>query len=190
MRGTFKLAHCKMIWLMKTFAWFAMLAVLLLLGMGAMSGLAAAELTVAQQLDMPEAAVGQSVTVTVMLLNMGGNGSEASVTPVLPYGIVTSMPYTQSLALSPGISAAVSYPIYAQTSGSYMIASLVSYTEDGLARTPIQIESPFSATGGEAPIAPGPEQMPGIEPQVEPMPALVPGDDSVPPSEDNGTAPA
>lgn len=172
-----------MVWLMKTFAW---LAIMLLLGVGANSGLAAAELTVAQQLDMPEAAVGQAVTVTVMLLNMGGNGSEASVTPVLPYGVVTSMPYTQSLSLYPGISAAVRYPISAQTSGSYTIASLVSYTEDGIQRTPIQIESPFSAIGDGAPAVPSwPDQGPFMEPEIVPE-----GDGSVPPSDDNGTAPA
>ncbi len=117
---------------------------LLLLGAGLFLGSATAELTASQNVP-PTANVGENVMVTVMLTYSGSNAAEASITPGLSPGLETSFPGGQT-ELYPGISAPISYPIRAVQSGTYLVTSQVSYSEDGTWRN-LRLESPFTATG-------------------------------------------
>lgn len=123
-----------------------LLPILLLLGVGITSGLAAAELMAGQQLDRRTALVGETVTVMVSLTNTEKNVSQASVTPyLLPSGVMTSYPETQFVELSPGVRSMVSYPIWAEQSGYYEITSLITYSEEGNWRQ-LTMSSDFTAT--------------------------------------------
>lgn len=128
--------------------------VLLLLGVGITSGLASAELTASQQVQPQIAAVGETATVTLTLAYAGGNATQIMVVPILPPGIVSDMPGTKSASLNSGSSLPISYPIRAVASGSYLITSKISYTEETAARR-LNMVSEFTATGGSAPSAPG-----------------------------------
>jgi hypothetical protein len=130
--------------------------ILLLLGIGLFLGPAMAELTASQNVLPSTANVGENVMVTVMLTYFGDNATQATITPGLPPGIETSYPGGQSMELYPGITAPISYPIRAAQSGSYLVTSLVSYSEEGTWRN-LRLESPFTAIGQ-------------IEPQQQPGP--------------------
>ena len=117
---------------------------LLFLGAGLFLGSATAELTASQDVP-PTANVGENVMVTVMLTYSGSNATQASITPGLSSGLETNFPGGQT-ELYPGISAPISYPIRAVQSGTYLVASQVSYSEDGMWRN-LRLESPFTATG-------------------------------------------
>jgi hypothetical protein len=125
------------------------LPILLLLGVGITSGLAAAELTASQSVPSL-AAVGETVQVTVMLTYNGGNAAQVVVTPGLPSGVVTDIPGGQSAELYPGSTAPISYPIRAVQSGTYTIISQIAYAEDGTWRE-LMLEAPFTAVGDIAP---------------------------------------
>jgi len=132
---------------------------LLLLGAGLFLGSATAELTASQNVP-PMANVGENVMVTVMLTYSGSNAAEASITPGLSPGLETSFPGGQT-ELYPGISAPISYPIRAVQSGTYLVASQVSYSEDGTWRN-LRLESPFTATGQLQPGQQQPNQGQGV----------------------------
>jgi len=104
--------------------------VLLLLGIGAFMGPAMAQLTAGQSVP-PAMNVGENAIVTVTLTNYGSDATQAIITPVLPPGIETSNPEGQIAQLYPGVTAPISYPIRAIQSGNYIIASDVSYSEEG-----------------------------------------------------------
>jgi hypothetical protein len=117
---------------------------LLFLGAGLFLGSATAELTASQDVP-PTANVGENVMVTVMLTYSGSNATQASITPGLSSGLETNFPGGQT-ELYPGISAPISYPIRAVQSGTYLVTSQVSYSEEGTWRN-LRLESPFTATG-------------------------------------------
>ena len=121
------------------------LPILLLLGVGITSGLAAAELTASQSVPSL-AAVGETVQVTVMLTYNGGNATQVVVTPGLPSGVVTDIPGGQAAELYSGSPTAISYPIRAVQSGTYTIISQIAYAEDGTQRE-LLLEAPFTAEG-------------------------------------------
>ncbi len=152
---------------------------LLVVGIG---GLASAELTASQQVPSP-AAVGDTVMVTVSLVYNGINSTEAVITPNLPGGVVSDMPGSQTAELYPGALSPVSYPIRAEQSGTYWIVSQIAYSDDGTWRS-LQLEAPFTATGGVTPepqttpggVTPGPMVPGGITPgEVTPGGVLTPG---------------
>ncbi len=138
---------------------------LLFLGAGLFIGPATAELTASQNVP-PTANVGENVMVTVMLTYSGSNATEASITPGLSPGLETNFPGGQT-ELYPGISAPISYPVRAVQSGTFTVASQVSYSEEGMWRN-LRLESPFTATGqlqpGQQQTNPG-QEMPGVWPQ-------------------------
>jgi hypothetical protein len=133
-----------------------LLPIILLLGTGFISGMAAAELTASQQVPSP-AAVGETVMVTVLLTYNGANSTLAVITPSLPSGVVSDAPGSQTTELYPGALAPVSYPIRAEQSGTYWIVSQIAYDENGIWRR-LRLESPFTATGG---VRPEPQSVPG-----------------------------
>jgi len=153
------------------------LPILLLLGVGITSGLAAAELTASQSVPSL-AAVGETVQVTVMLTYNGGSAAQVVVTPGLPPGVVTDIPGGQSAELYPGSTAPISYPIRAVQSGTYTIISQIAYAEGGTWRE-LLLEAPFTAEGE---IAPPPQEevsfIPGSEMPEGEMPS---GEDGMPP---------
>ena len=118
--------------------------IILFLGVGVLlAGMAAGELTAFQNL-VPSAEVGQMVTLTVSLTYNGQNSTEAVVTPVLPSGVVAN-DGGQNIELYPGVTQQISYPLTAEQSGSYWIASDISYAEGGAWRN-LKLEAPFTAT--------------------------------------------
>ena len=128
---------------------------LLFLVAGLFIGPATAELTASQNVP-PSANVGESVMVTVVLTYSGSNATQAIITPGLWPGLETNFPGGRAMDLYPGISAPLSYPIRAMQSGTYLVTSLVSYSEEGTWRN-LRLESPFTATGQ---LAPGQQQQP------------------------------
>lgn len=128
----------------------SLMPILLLLGVGITSGLAtAAELTASQQVLPQTAAVGETATVTLTLTYNGVNATQVMVVPSLPPGIMTDMPGAQTESLYPGSSVPISYPVRAVQSGSYLITSLISYTDERTTRS-LSMMSEFTATGGSA----------------------------------------
>jgi hypothetical protein len=132
---------------------------LLFLGAGLFLGSATAELTASQDVP-PTANVGENVMVTVMLTYSGSNATQASITPGLSSGLETNFPGGQT-ELYPGISAPISYPIRAVQSGTYLVTSQVSYSEEGTWRN-LRLESPFTATGQLQPGGQQPNQGQGV----------------------------
>jgi len=153
----------------------SLVPILLLLGMGVTSGLAAAELTASQQVQPPIAAVGETATVTLTLAYKGDNATEIMVVPILPPGIVTDMPGTQTASLNSGSSVPISYPIRAVESGNYQITSQISYTEKTTTRR-LNMLSKFTATGGPESSTPGPTTLGSSIPAASgsSVPALYP----------------
>ena len=131
---------------------------LLFLGAGLFLGPATAELTASQNVP-PTANVGENVMVTVMLTYSGSNVTEASITPGLSSGLETNFPGGQT-ELYPGITAPISYPVRAVQSGTYLVTSQVSYSEEGMWRN-LRLESPFTAIGQTQPA--GQQHNPGQE---------------------------
>ena len=136
--------------------------VLLLLGMGAFMGPAMAQLTAGQSVP-PALNVGENAMVTVALTNYGSDATQAIITPVLPAGIETSNPEGQTAQLYPGITAPISYPIRAIQCGNYIIASDVSYSEDGTWRN-LRLLSDLTVIGQTMPMQPGQMAPSGIAP--------------------------
>lgn len=165
--------------------------ILLLLGVGITSGLAAGELTASQQVQPQVAAVGETATVTLTLAYSGSDAMEVMVVPILPPGIVTDMPGTKAASLTPGSSVPISYPVRAVESGNYLITSQISYTEDNAMRR-LNMVSEFTATGGSSPSTPGPSMpgtsnLPGSAPQL-PESGSMPGDNM--PNNPNNSQPS
>ncbi len=153
--------------------------ILLLLGVGITSGLAAGELTASQQVQPQVSAVGETATVTLTLAYSGSDPMQVMVVPILPPGIITDMPGAKAASLSSGSSVPISYPIRAVESGNYLITSQISYTEDKATRR-LNMVSEFTATGGSGPTTPGPavpgtmgSQIPATDSQI-PAPLLPP----------------
>ena len=117
---------------------------LLFLGAGLFLGPATAELTASQNVP-PMANVGENVMVTVMLTYSGSSATQATITPGLSPGLETNFPGGRT-ELYPGVTAPISYPIRAVQSGTYLVTSQVSYSEEGMTRN-LRLESPFTATG-------------------------------------------
>jgi hypothetical protein len=131
---------------------------LLFLVAGLLIGPATAELTASQNVP-PSANVGESVMVTVVLTYSGSNATQAIITPGLSPGLETNSQGGRAMELYPGIPAPLSYPVRAVQSGTYLITSLVSYSEEGTWRN-LRLESPFTASGQ---LAPGQQPYPGQE---------------------------
>jgi len=172
--------------------------IILLLWVGVLlAGMAAGELTAFQNL-VPSAEVGQMVTLTVSLTYNGQNSTEAVVTPVLPSGVVAN-DGGQNIELYPGVTQQISYPLTAEQSGNYWIASDISYAEGGAWRN-LKLEAPFTATSsasqsqGIQQIGAGGTQMPvvgigqgyGTNPPTNPDSAQ-PGNVQQYPQGNNGT---
>lgn len=139
---------------------------LLFMVAGLFLGPATAELTASQNVP-PSANVGENVMVTVVLTYSGSNAAQAIITPGLTPGLETNYPGGQAMELYPGLSSPVSYPIRAMQSGTYLVTSLVSYSEEGTWRN-LRLESPFTASGQLEPgqMQPYPGQAtPGVWPQ-------------------------
>lgn len=140
--------------------------ILLLLVAGLFIGPATAELTASQNVP-PSANVGESVMVTVVLTYSGSNATQAIITPGLWPGLETNYPGGRAMELYPGISAPLSYPIRAMQNGTYLVTSLVSYSEEGTWRN-LRLESPFTASGQLAPGQQQPypgQETPGVWPE-------------------------
>lgn len=127
-------------------------------------GPATAQLTAGQSVP-PSVNVGENAMVTVTLTYYGSDATQAIITPGLPPGIETSNPEGQTAQLYPGITAPISYPIRAVQSGTYIVASHVSYSEDGTWRN-LRLESPVTAIGQPMPQQPGQMLPPGVGPQL------------------------
>jgi len=153
--------------------------VLLLLGMGAFAGPASAQLTAGQSVP-PVLNVGENAMVTVTLTYYGSDTTQAIITPWLPPGIETSNPEGQSAQLYPGVTAPISYPIRAVQSGDYIIASQVSYSEDGTWRN-LRLESPLTVAGQTMPMQPGQMAPAGSPPLPGGSPLGINGSESYPP---------
>ncbi|MCQ8903976.1 MAG: hypothetical protein NQU42_07790 [Methanothrix sp.] len=150
---------------------------LLLLGVGLSTGLAVAELTASQWLDRESIKVGDTAVVTLNLIYVGDNATQASVVPVIPYGLTTPGPGMYMVTLYPGQPETVSYPVIAGQPGYYDVISSISYTEYGFVRE-LQMVSPLvviNQSPESPPGAPpsGPEDMPPLEPGPG-MPNVVP----------------
>ncbi len=152
--------------------------VLLLLGIGALMGPAMAQLTAGQSVP-PSLNLGDSAMVTVTLTYYGNNATQAVITPGLPPGIETSYPQGQTAELYPGTTAPISYPIRAIQSGTYIIASHVSYSEDGTWRN-LWLESPLTVIGQLTP-QPGQMDPAGMGPLSGDSPPGMNGSESFPP---------
>ncbi|MDH7597763.1 MAG: hypothetical protein QHG98_08535 [Methanothrix sp.] len=145
-------------------------ALLLLLGVGLCTGFAVAELTASQLLDRGSISVGDTAVVTLNLIYAGDNATQASVVPLIPYGLMTSGPAMYMVTLYPGRPETVSYPIIAQQPGYYDVISSISYAEYGFTRELQMVsqlvvisqspESPPAAPPGlpedQSPAEPGP----------------------------------
>ncbi|MCJ7445694.1 MAG: hypothetical protein MUO26_14430 [Methanotrichaceae archaeon] len=104
---------------------------LLLLSTVVLCGLANAGLTASQPPQL-SGSVGETITLTARLTSTGDNALQATVTPELPSGVVSDMPYGQTVMLYPGISVPVNYPIRAEQGGIYNIATKIDYDERGM----------------------------------------------------------
>ncbi|MGA9099642.1 MAG: hypothetical protein WB392_12000 [Methanotrichaceae archaeon] len=155
----------------------SLVPILLLLGVGVTSGLATAELTASQQVQPQTATVGETAIVTLTITYNGDNSTQIMVDPLLPPGIVTDMPGTQTTSLNSGSSVPISYPIRALQSGNYQITSQISYTEERTTRR-LNMLSEFTATGGSGPSTPG-QSIPGASGSSMPAP-LLPSDTPMP----------
>jgi hypothetical protein len=116
--------------------------ILLFVGM-VLNGIASAELTASQPPQL-RAFVGETAMVTVTLTYRGANALEATVMPEVPNGVITEMPYGQTVQLNPEISVPVSYSLRAEQRGTYNIVSQIAYNEGGMARE-LRLESIFEA---------------------------------------------
>jgi len=152
----------------------ALMPILLLLGVGITSGLASAELTASHSVP-PSAPVGQTVTVTVMLYNGGGDSTQVVVTPGLPPGVITDPPGSWPTSLNPKSQSVISYPIRAVEGGTYWITSQIAYSEGGVWRE-LRLEAPFTAEGlPTTPPGPAPQSPPGEAPPEGDVPEDLPG---------------
>ncbi|HWQ19706.1 MAG TPA: hypothetical protein VN455_08000 [Methanotrichaceae archaeon] len=167
--------------------------ILLLLGLGIASMPAAAELTASQSLDRSAVSVGELVNVIVVLSNNGANISDATITPGYSPGIAIDNPSAQSVVLYPGVMSTVSYPIRAEMSGTFLVSSIISYMDEGMARQ-LNMVSRLTVTGSQNPAGgmsmnvnsdlnqppeqavPGQEQAPGVQGEQTPgIPEHLPG---------------
>jgi len=103
-----------------------------------------AELTARQQINPSQAAVGETVMVTVMLTYNGANSTQAIVTPNPPPGTVSDYSGSFSTYLHPGVTEPIHYSIRAEQRGTYLIGSQIAYANDGTWRK-LLIETPFIA---------------------------------------------
>lgn len=140
------------------------------------TGFAAAELTASQWLNSGSIRVGDTAIVTLNLIYVGENATQASVVPVVPYGLSTSGPAMYTVMLNPGQPETVSYPVFAEQPGYYDVISSISYTEYGFMRE-LQMVSPLVVVS-QSPESPPPAAppVPGDHPPAEPGP----GDDVLP----------
>ena len=152
--------------------------VLLLLGIGAIMGPATAQLTAGQSVP-PSLNLGDSAMVTITLTYYGNNATQAVITPGLPPGIETSYSQGQTAELYPGMTAPISYPIRAIQSGTYIIASHVSYSEEGTWRN-LWLESPLTVIGQPTP-QPGQMDPAGMGPLFGDSPQGMNESESYPP---------
>lgn len=141
---------------------------LLLLGVGLCTGFAVAELTASQWLDKGSIRVGDTAMVTLNLIYVGDNATQASVVPRVPYGLMTSGPGMYMVTLYPGQPEAVSYPVIAEQPGYYDVVSSISYTEYGSMRE-LQMVSPLVVVN-QSPESP-PPAAPSSEPRDNSTPA-------------------
>lgn len=132
---------------------------MLLLGVGLCTGFAAAELTASQWLDRGSIKVGDTAMVTLNLMYVGDNATQARVMPIVPYGLATSGPGTYMITLYPGQPEAVSYPVIGEQPGYYDVISSISYTEYGFVRE-LQMVSPLVVVS-QSPESPPPAAPPG-----------------------------
>lgn len=146
---------------------------LLLLGVGLCAGLAVAELTASQWLDKGSIRVGDTAMVTLNLIYVGDNATQASVMPLVPYGLTTSGPGMYMVTLYPGQPEAVSYPVIAEQPGYYDVISSISYTEYGSMRE-LQMVSPLVVVSQspESPPPSAPPSGPEDQPPLGPGPGM------------------
>jgi len=145
---------------------------LLMLGVGLCTGLAVAEITASQLLDRGSISVGDTAVVTLNLIYIGDNATQASVVPVIPYGLATSGPAMYMVTLYPGRQETVSYPVVAEQPGYYDVISSISYTEYGFMRE-LQMVSPLVVVS-QSPVPPpaAPPSGPDDQPPAEPGPGM------------------
>ncbi len=84
---------------------------------------------VEQELDRYHLTVGENANVLVKVGNTGESALAVSVLPGVPEGLAALNPEVQSVKISPGNSALVSYLVMGERPGQYAIASQVIYTD-------------------------------------------------------------
>ena len=104
---------------MRTFQMVPVLLALLVVG-----------IHVEQELDRYHVGVGENANVMVSLGNSGESALDVSVVPGVPDGLAALNPEVQSVEISPGNSALVTYSVRGERPGQYAIASQVIYTDD------------------------------------------------------------
>ncbi|MCP1392932.1 MAG: hypothetical protein WCY97_04100 [Methanothrix sp.] len=104
---------------MKTFLMVSVLLALLVVGVH-----------VEQELDRYQVSVGEDADVLVRVGNTGESALDVSVVPGVHEGLTTLNPGVQSMEITPGNSALVSYSVRGERPGQYTIASQVIYTDD------------------------------------------------------------
>ena len=118
---------------------------LLIMGMGALiSGTAGGMLTAYQSLMPPSTEVGQTATLIVYLTNNGLGSIQATVSPYPPE--IFANGGEQTLEMFPGETQQASYFLTPQQSGSYLIESIISYTENGAAMRSLRLQDAFTVT--------------------------------------------
>lgn len=144
----------------------SLLPILLLLGVGITSGLAAGSMTADQYVVPNSAMIGENVNVVLNLMYYGENDSQISVTPLQTPGVQVIGGASVPAWLSPGQSYTISYPVMAVESGYLDVETQIAYTESGIWQSPLNMISSFSAIG----VPPQPQPQTEPEPLPEPQP--------------------
>ena len=125
---------------MKKLGYFV--SIILLLGAMALCSNANAGLTASQPPQI-NGFVRETIPLTVTLGNNGDLAILATVTPIVPSGVGTDMPFGQPVELGPGITRPVSYNLWAEQVGTYPIRSQINYDEGGRENS-LYLESDFT----------------------------------------------
>jgi len=125
---------------MKKLGYFV--SIILLLGAMALCSNANAGLTASQPPQI-NGFVRETIPLTVTLGNNGDLAILATVTPIVPSGVGTDMPFGQPVELGPGITRPISYNLWAEQVGTYPIRSQINYDEGGRENS-LYLESDFT----------------------------------------------
>lgn len=133
-----------------------LLPILLLLGVGITSVVSDGQISAYQTPVQSNVPVGQIIDVTLQLINVGSNATQAQVMAILPDGLATPSQSVWAGVLPPGDQQVIRYPVVATRSGYYTVVSQISYTDEIGRESYLSMESTLSATGGNPGEVPGP----------------------------------